>query len=103
MDGSKLQNISIFVFVEILILILFVFCITQAPEAIVGMKFDFDLFFFFSCTIINLTVFIAIDRSYSQKTDAWAYGVVIFEVLTCCEEPYEGLAAIQVATRVANG
>jgi DNA-directed RNA polymerase II subunit RPB2 len=39
----------------------------------------------------------------SPKSDVWSFGVVIFEVLTCCREPYEGLAALQVATRVANG
>jgi hypothetical protein len=43
------------------------------------------------------------DRKFGPKSDVWAFGVVIFEVLTCCKEPYEGLAALQVATRVANG
>jgi serine/threonine protein kinase len=43
------------------------------------------------------------DRKFSPKSDVWSFGVVIFEVLTCCREPYEGLAALQVATRVANG
>lgn len=43
------------------------------------------------------------DRKFGPKSDVWAFGVVIFEVLTCCREPYEGLAALQVATRVANG
>ena len=41
------------------------------------------------------------NREYSRKSDVWAYGVVITEVLTRCSEPYPDLEPIQVATRVA--
>jgi Protein tyrosine and serine/threonine kinase len=42
------------------------------------------------------------DRKYSKKTDAWAFGVVMFELATQ-EIPYSGHSPAQIAAKVPAG
>jgi len=42
------------------------------------------------------------DREYSEKSDVWSYGIVLWEMLSR-QPPYPGVDQIQVATRVAQG
>jgi hypothetical protein len=42
------------------------------------------------------------EREYSEKSDVWSFGVVLFEITTR-GDPYDGVDAIQVATKVAKG
>jgi len=42
------------------------------------------------------------DRTYSQKTDVWAYGITLVEIYTR-EDPYPNLDSLYVATRVMLG
>jgi serine/threonine protein kinase len=43
-----------------------------------------------------------VDRLYSTKSDVWSFGIVIIEIANQ-KEPYKGLDAVQVATKVAHG
>lgn len=42
-----------------------------------------------------------LDKVWSEKTDVWAFGVLIYEVLAR-EEPYSQLDPVQVASQVCR-
>jgi serine/threonine protein kinase len=41
------------------------------------------------------------DRAYSEKSDVWAFGVVIYEIVTG-KEPFEGMDLIEVAMQIRD-
>ncbi|KAL6071243.1 Tyrosine-protein kinase abl1 [Balamuthia mandrillaris] len=43
------------------------------------------------------------DRVYSEKTDAWSFGVVLWEIATFGEMPYKNLTTMQVTVEVVMG
>ena len=44
-----------------------------------------------------------VDRKYSSASDAWAYGVLCWEVLECGKTPYHDMRADQVTAAVFRG
>ena len=40
------------------------------------------------------------ERRFSIKSDVWAFGVAVWEIFTCCEQPWPGMSAAQILNKI---
>lgn len=43
------------------------------------------------------------DGKFSLKSDVWAYGIVLYEMMTLAQQPYQGLANDEVRRKEKEG